>query len=417
MRNKVSNKSLGLGRGGPEESRQRTWWRSTAFLGYVFISAAALVSAVNLFLMNKWVTDNSSDVNNDAAAAMTTTSQTTSSSMASIGQHHALNAKSASAAGQQHQHSPTPSSFTVAICVVLKDAENYFEEWLDYNFALGFDAIYIYDNTPSFELENWFHNTRNHVTYGRVEVLHWTDDTVYKQSLSYADCVGKFGLSGPKHDYFAFIDVDEFPVIQSPKYNNIKEILADYLVPYGGALTVNWMLVGSSDKSISSPLPITKRFQYREKIAHYVIKSFAKTSDYIEHNGNPHGVHLRKPAEIHTTKSPGHIFKPSSGDKASDHERPSDILLLYHYRYTSEKEYIYKRCVRGEVDVGNKWCDKGKGVRKNTPDHIQSVPGEVFDDKAWQFLTSRVPKYRLYDEFEDFHSPKSNSTQSEVIKT
>ncbi|KAL7431236.1 hypothetical protein ACHAXM_002607, partial [Skeletonema potamos] len=304
----------------------------------------------------------------------------------------------------QNQHHP----FSVAICTIVKDAELYFEEWLDYHFALGFDAIYLYDNSPSFELKNWHDNTRNHAIFGKAEIIHWTDDTVEKQGNSYKDCIEKYGISdtGPKHDYFAFIDVDEFLVIQSPKYQDIQGILAVYLVPYGGALTVNWMLIGSSEKTVSSPLPITKRNQYRAKTAHNVIKSIVKVSDYIEHK-NPHGVRVKSPSKVRTTKYPGNIFKPSSEGGASDHELPSGILLLYHYRYGSKKEYLFKRCVRGEVDVGNKWCDDSSGneILTETPEHIQIFHGDVFDDTAWKFLTARVPKYKMFDEFEDFHHP------------
>ena len=326
--------------------------------------------------------------------------------------------QNAAAIPPREEHRPSSVSsgeqypFKVAICVIMKDAENYFEEWLDYHFAIGFDAIYIYDNSLSFELSNWYGNTRNHATYSNVEVVHWLDDTVENQKHAYRDCVGKFGHSktGPKIDYFAFTDVDEFLVIRSPKYNDIQGILADYLVPYGGALTVNWMMVGSSNKTVSSPLPITKRNQYRAKETHTVIKSFAKTSDYIDHI-NPHGVNVRSPATVHTTKYPGALHKPASSAAATDHDLPSDILLLYHYRYGSKKEYVFKRCVRGEVDVGNKWCD-GNDIRaEGTPEHIPIAPGEVFDDTAWQFLTSRVPKYRAFDDFEDFHHPVENPTR------
>lgn len=319
-----------------------------------------------------------------------------------------------------HQrHQPSSASlgsgkeypFEVAICVLMKDAENYFEEWLEYHFAMGFDAVYIYDNSPSFELKNWYGNTRNHSTFGKAEVIHWLDESVYNQNHAYADCVENFGH---KTDYFAFIDVDEFLVIRSPKYNDIQSILEDYLVPYGGALTVNWMLVGSSNNSVYSPLPITKRNQYRAKEAHPVVKSFAKTSDYIEHI-NPHGVEVRSPATIHTTKYPGALFKPASSTFASDHERPSDILLLYHYRFGSKKEYVFKRCIRGEA-AGNTWCDGNDGIRieAETPEHIQIVPGDVFDDSAWQFLRSRVPKYSCFDEFEDFHHPVEDPPKTKI---
>lgn len=358
------------------------------WLAYLF---STFVLALNMYLMTTW--DSNAQLQTPKAA------QNTAAIRGGRDAHQPSSAFSGS--GKQYP-------FKVAICVLMKDAENYFEEWLDYHFAMGFDAIYIYDNSPSFELKNWHGNTRNHATFGNVEVLHWLDDSVGNQNHAYADCVEKFGRSetGPKNDYFAFIDVDEFLVIRSPKYNDIQGILADYLVPYGGALTVNWMMVGSSNKSVSSPLPLTKRNQYRAKETHTVIKSFAKTSDYIEHI-NPHGVELQSSAAIHTTKYPGALFKPASETYASDHERPSDILLLYHYRYGSKKEYVFKRCVRGDAKGGSMWCDGNDIKEEGTPEHIQIAPGDVFDDAAWQFLTSRLPKYRVFDEFEfeDFHHP------------
>jgi len=40
-------------------------------------------------------------------------------------------------------------NFTVGICMVMKDAEAYFEEWVDYHVGvMKFDAIYIYDEFP-----------------------------------------------------------------------------------------------------------------------------------------------------------------------------------------------------------------------------------------------------------------------------
>jgi hypothetical protein len=316
--------------------------------------------------------------------------------------------------------------FTAAICVCIKDAEAYFEEWVDFHLAMEFSNIYIYDDSPTFELENWYRNTRNHHIYSRVEITHYnrtldevedskrtssssSDDGKIIQNFVYRDCVDRFGLAGPKHDYFAFIDDDEFLVLKTEKYSGILGVLQDYLVPYGGALTVNWMLVGSANKAVYSPLPVTKRFQYRDNKTTSVIKSIVKASDYVAHR-NPHAVAVHYNGDnehnIHTTAYPGALHEEAAGPTgASDGARPSDIILLYHYRYNSIKEYIFKRCVRGNVDRGDIWCSKDKkGIRNDKgPDHIQSFPGSVYDDTAWQFLKGRVPKYQMYDEFEDFH--------------
>ena len=307
-------------------------------------------------------------------------------------------------------------NFTAAVCVCIADAEAYFEEWVDYHLAMGFQNIYIYDDSLTFELERWYQNSRNHPVYSRVIVIHY-DRTLDKdeekkniQNFVYGDCVNRFGkqAGGPKHDYFAFIDIDEFLVLQDTKtYSDIRGVLNDYLVPFGGALTVNWMLFGSANKTIYSPLPVSKRFQYRSNTADTIVKTIAKTSDYIR-SRNPHAVTIRSEKDVHTTSYPGAIQTEANTPKgvgATDKNRPSNVILLYHYRYTSTKEYIFKRCVRGQMDRGNFWCSKnGTGVRSdNTPKHIQEFPGTVFDDIAWRFLKSRVPKYRIYDEFDDFN--------------
>lgn len=321
-------------------------------------------------------------------------------------------------------------NFTTAICVVVKDAEQYFEEWVEYHLeGMKFDAIYIYDDSLTFELNHWYKNTRNDETFSKVHVIHYNrtldiennlvEDKII-QNFVYEDCVSLFGLSetGPKHDYFAFIDIDEFLVLpgyhssndkkkekkKKNKYSDIRGVLQDYLVPYGGALVVNWVLIGSSNKAVYSPLPVTKRFQYRSNSTHNVIKTIAKATDYIKHR-NPHSVKVRDGTNIHTTLYKGKVHSEASGPTgASDHDYPSDVLLLYHYRYTSQKEYIHKRCMRGDVDRGQIWCSgKGNSVASRGPDHIQPFVGDVFDDTPWRFLTDRVPKYKLYDEFKDFH--------------
>lgn len=208
--------------------------------------------------------------------------------------------------------------------------------------------------------------------------------------------------------YSALLDIDEFLVPQTAKYTNIHVILEDYLVPYGGALVSNWMLFGSANRTIYSPVPVTKRFQYRDTETNQVIKSIVKATDF-RGNRNPHAVLLVNVTNVHTTEFPGavqpNVYNDKDKTKASCMVKASNVLLIHHYRYTSEKEYLFKRCSRGGL-VG-KWCDNEKGAIKNgddTPSHIQSRPGEIFDNQAWKLLTFKVPKYRIYDtpEWEDF---------------
>jgi hypothetical protein len=199
-------------------------------------------------------------------------------------------------------------------------------------------------------------------------------------------------------------------VPQQEKYDGIHSVLEEYLVPFGGALVSNWVLFGSANRTVYSAAPVTKRFQYRDVDVHNVIKSIVKATDYRSQR-NPHAVMLIAPDKnlVHTSEYPGavqpNLFNMKDRTKASSWVKASGVLLVYHYRYTSDKEYYYKRCVRDGL-VGH-WCDKSKKKIKSdprTPDHVQSRPGELFDDTAWKLLTLNVPKYQIYDtpEWEDF---------------
>mmetsp|Transcript_25962 Transcript_25962/g.61603 ORF Transcript_25962/g.61603 Transcript_25962/m.61603 type:complete len:460 (-) Transcript_25962:1298-2677(-) len=303
-------------------------------------------------------------------------------------------------------------NFTVAICLITTDGEAYFQEWVDYHLlTMNFDAVYVYDNSPKHDLKRWHDNTRSHPLYQTVKIEHRpgpgynTKTQKHLQSEVYEDCIQRYGqdTTGPQHDYFALIDIDEFLVPQQEKYDSIHSVLDEYLVPFGGSLVSNWVLFGSANRTVYSAVPVTKRFQYRDAEVHNVIKSIVKATDYLSQR-NPHAVRLKRPDVNlpHTSEYPGavqaNIYDMKDRTKASSWVKASNVLLVYHYRYTSDKEYYYKRCIRDGL-VGH-WCDKSNNKIKNdakTPDHVQSRPGEVLDDTAWNVLKRNVPKYRVYD--------------------
>lgn len=176
---------------------------------------------------------------------------------------------------------------------------------------------------------------------------------------------------------------------------------------------MNWMFFGSANKSMYSPIPVTKRFQYRDEVTFGVIKTIVKASDFVGIR-NPHSVRVKPPTLVRTTKHKGAIHKAqflnASKTGASDGELPSSALLLHHYRYMSDKEYDDKNCNRGHwrKNACNKRTGKTQTLKEMTlPDHHLARAGKVFDDSAWRLLCDRVPKYNIYnDELDwgDYHS-------------
>lgn len=303
---------------------------------------------------------------------------------------------------------PNPYNFSVGICTVLKDAEARFEEWIHYHIlVMKFQHIYIYDNSRS-DLKQWYRQTREHPVYRHVTIHQAPGKTkpgakTPLQMDLIQKCIQKYGKNqqGPQHDYMALIDGDEYLVPQNDKYTSIHSILNEYLVPFGGALVVNWMMVGTANRSTFAPIPITKRFQYRMIRPQSVVKSIVASKDFLK-MPNPHVPAVVPGKQVYTTKAPGVIRSMSS--RASDPQTPAHVLLCYHYRYKSMKEYMYDRCVKGNniMALGTTWC-KGDGtLKRDTPAHIQPAPGEVFDDKPWKLLTQYAPKYKIYDDWEDF---------------
>ena len=330
-------------------------------------------------------------------------------------------------------------TFTIGICAIIKDMDAYLNEWLDYHLvAMDIDKIYLYDNSLEYYLKNWYDNTREHPIYKRVHVIHWGDNPKFQgrpQEKAVTDCILRFGRNVEHNrvsnyqspipsadrrtlnitegiDYLAHIDSDEF-LVPKGEYSSIHDVVGDYLHPYGGALTVNWMFFGSANKSMYSPVPVTKRFQYRDEVTFGVIKTIVKASDFVGVR-NPHSVRVKAPALIRTTKHKGAIHKAQflnvSKTGASDGELPSSALLLHHYRYLSDKEYDDKNCNRGHM-AGKNVCNKRTGKTQTLeemrlPDHHLARAGKVFDDSAWRLLCDRVPKYRIFDDeldWGDYH--------------
>lgn len=250
----------------------------------------------------------------------------------------------------------------------------------------------------------------------------------------------------------AFLDVDEFLVLK--RHETVTEMLEEHLER--GALGISWFIFGSGGKKLYGPWPVTKRFVYRDGLEekerhrshwHYV-KSVVKLSDYGGYPKSPHSIKTDRgktgseKAWVDTNGKGnfvslsvcvwfGHIclhlfvcmcvfcflllvagcslfdctfFKRyifnfvCSQDSigASNYDRPVDVAVIHHYKYLSPKEYRWKTCVRKTVD------DKVKDCQEKLERGMSPFEGTVFDDSAWQALKKNVPKYAMYEEFEDF---------------
>jgi len=136
---------------------------------------------------------------------------------------------------QPHASEHLNESYYVSLCCIIKDENEYLEEWVNYHLKIGIEHFYIYDNGSRIPIRETLEQLK---LSKYTTIVKMTGKA--KQVKAYGHCIKNFG----KHSrWIGFIDIDEFIV---PKTTNgdLAAFLKDY-EDYGG-LGMNWLIFGSN---------------------------------------------------------------------------------------------------------------------------------------------------------------------------
>jgi Glycosyl transferase family 2 len=266
---------------------------------------------------------------------------------------------------------------SVAICSVVKFESAYLDEWIDYYLSIGFNRIFLYDNSEQHALLNWLEKSDKS---GDVSVVLFPGQKV--QRNAYASCAKT--VRQRNFSWVFFVDADEFLVMK--QHDRVDQFLSEYCLD--GALSINWRVFGTSGQMQYRPIPVLKRFQLRlpdDDPLNRFIKSFVRTDAMkvlLKFYRSPHVFPLKE--NLHHRDTDGNIVN------SSWHNGPTDLAAIYHYKYKSYEEYYRNKVPRGSVFYG--------GSKGSTEFKWDSLPnGSIFDDLAWKTLLRHVPKYKFYD--------------------
>lgn len=150
---------------------------------------------------------------------------------------------------------PEPiGNYYLSACCIVKDENEYLEEWIRYHLHIGVEHFFIYDNGSAIPVKETIHELG---LTEFVTVIYYPGKN--KHVSAYSNCLKTFGKSS---QWIAYIDVDEFIVPKNANHS-LPEFLLDY-EGYGG-LGVNWLIFGSSGHTKRTHQPQLESFTFRSE--------------------------------------------------------------------------------------------------------------------------------------------------------
>jgi hypothetical protein len=156
------------------------------------------------------------------------------------------------------------------LCLIIKNENQYLDEWLNYHRTIGIDNFFIYDNNS---------DTPININDSDVSIIPWSDNQIGSQSRAYQHCCSNFN----SFDFIGFIDTDEFYESKSMK---IKEDFSNLTEKYGefNGVGVYWRFYGQPQPYFNNRASINEYVYYHNN-GH--IKSFLNPSK-VKNFPDPH---------------------------------------------------------------------------------------------------------------------------------
>ena len=214
----------------------------------------------------------------------------------------------------------------IGVCLIIKNENEYLDEWLTHYRGLGVDKFFIYDNNSSTPITS---------SDDDVDVILWENEKFGSQNNAYLNCCKTY----PSFDYIGFFDTDEFYYSKTMNIKtdikNLKEKFGDF-----NGLAIYWRMYGKTKPYFTERQPIINYKQYH---VNDHIKSFLTPKSVIKFN-DPHFGNLRNKKYIDELGR--NVIGPIG-------EHTSDNIWIKHIWTRSESEFKEK-LIRGEANLRGK---------------------------------------------------------------
>jgi Glycosyl transferase family 2 len=217
----------------------------------------------------------------------------------------------------------------LAAMIRVKDEARFLPEWLAHHLNLGVEHVYIYDNNSTDDIASV---VAPFLERDLATCVPWPN--VPASPSCHIDFLDRFG---PRCDWVAFFDADEFLVERTP--GDLADVLASTSAP---AIAVNWRYFGSAGHETIPRGLVTQRFDRADATSDHHIKVIARPAA-VHRYRNSHNFYFHGGRLARTTDGRrvfGSFVRPPAAPR----------LELRHYVYRSREDYE-RKARHGFVDA------------------------------------------------------------------
>lgn len=219
---------------------------------------------------------------------------------------------------------PIPFEQKLAICAILKNEDDYIEEWIEHHRLIGVTHFYLY-------LNDWeCPKLKRYVDLGLVTINKVSGNA--KQLASYNHCLSKYGHLA---EWIAFIDCDEF--LDTNDGQDFYQMLQSY-TDFDG-LVLPWTIYGSNGHEKKTEGLVTERFTKCAKKLNQHVKVILRNKK-VFFKFQPHNVESDEIVNEAKVRVRGPY----------DKNPVKRIFVLKHYFVKSREEFNLK-VNRGRADI------------------------------------------------------------------
>ena len=224
----------------------------------------------------------------------------------------------------------TEHKYYCSLCLIIRDENEYLEEWLKWHIGQGVEHFYIYDHDSTKPVAE-FIQSMGAQTSEQITIVDWSGKHDNAQPNAYNDCLKRFGKESK---WIGFIDADEHVRVKTGML--LPTFLKSY-EDFAGLFAV-WTMYGANGQKYKSDLPLRQRFPkpvsvktWSDKMGKVFVQSLLMKDIYI-HNGHPEDG-FNVVGEAKDVVSENQFWKENA---------KTSLICVDHYHTKSYEEWIEK---------------------------------------------------------------------------